>query len=118
VKSGNNVGLDGLARNLASIVKVFDGGSVWASQVLTHQTHPTMDLALWGTACWNRKGPSSNCSHKVGSIALFKMLLYAKALRFVLNGCKRPSSKTALAHTTVILIVKTCSSMSHDPLEI
>jgi len=46
VKTGNNVGLDSLARNLASIVKVFDGGSVWASQVLTHQTHPTMDLAL------------------------------------------------------------------------
>ena len=41
--------------------------------------HFCMDLAL---PCWNRKGPSSNCCHKVGSTESSRKSLYAVGLRF------------------------------------
>ncbi|CAI9562723.1 unnamed protein product, partial [Staurois parvus] len=34
------------------------------------------------------KGPSPNCSHKVGSMKLSKMSLYADALRVPFTGTK------------------------------
>ncbi len=43
-------------------------------------------------SCWNKKGPSPNFSHNVGSIALSKMSWYAEALS--LTGSKRQSSPT------------------------
>ena len=47
-----------------------------------------MDLTLCTGAlpCWNRKGPSPNCCHKVGSTELSRISLYAVALRFPFTG--------------------------------
>ena len=55
--------------------------------------HFCMDLALCTGAlsCWNKKGPSSNYCHKVGSTELSRMSLYALALRFPFTGTKGPS---------------------------
>ena len=52
-----------------------------------------MDLALCTGAqsCWNRKGPSPNCSHKVGSMELSNISWYAEAFRVPFTGTKVPS---------------------------
>ena len=52
-----------------------------------------MDQALCTGAqsCWNRKGPSSNCSHKVGSMELSNMSWYAEAFRLPFTGTKGSS---------------------------
>ena len=52
-----------------------------------------MDLALCTGAqsCWNRKGPSPNCSHKVGSMELSNISWYAGAFRVSFTGTKGPS---------------------------
>jgi len=53
-----------------------------------------MDLALCTgvQSCWNRKGPSPNCSHKVGNMKLSKMSWYAEALRVPFTGTKGPKT--------------------------
>ena len=50
--------------------------------------HFCMDLALCMRAfsCWNRKVPSPNCCHKVGSTETSRMSMYAVALRFPFPG--------------------------------
>ena len=50
--------------------------SIWAPALL--------DLAFCTRrlSCWNRKGPSTNSCHKVGSTESSRMSLYAVALRF------------------------------------
>jgi hypothetical protein len=52
--------------------------------------HFCMDLALCRgkLSCGNRKGPSPNCYHKVGSTESSRMSLYAVALRFPFTGTK------------------------------
>jgi hypothetical protein len=53
-----------------------------------------MDLTLCKgeLSCWNRKGCSPNCCHKVGNILeSSRMSLYAVALRFPFTGTKGPS---------------------------
>jgi len=52
--------------------------------------HVFMDLALCTGAqsCWNRKGPSPNCSHKVGWKKLSNMSWYAEAFRVKPNPWK------------------------------
>lgn len=52
--------------------------------------HVFMDLTLRTCAqfCFNRKGPSSNCSHKVRSMKLSKMSCYDEALRVLFTGTK------------------------------
>ena len=80
------------------IPRVFDRvhwghGSVQASQVLQHQSQQNISVftctgALW---CWNGKGPSPNCCHKVGSTESFTMSLNAVALRFPITGTTGPS---------------------------
>lgn len=65
--------------------------------------HVFMHLAfcIGAQSYWNRKGPSPNCSHKGGSIALFKMSWYAEALSFSITGCKGPCpSPEKQPHTT------------------
>ena len=54
--------------------------------------HVFMDFALCTGAqsCWNRKGPSPNCSHKVGSMKLSKMSWYGETLRVLFTGTKGP----------------------------
>ena len=48
-------------------------------------------LCTGALSCWNRKGPSPNCFHEVGSTEWSKMSLYAVALRFPFNWTKGPS---------------------------
>jgi hypothetical protein len=43
-----------------------------------------------GIVMLNRKGPSPNCCHKVGSTELSRMSLYAVVLRFPFTGTKGP----------------------------
>lgn len=42
-------------------------------------------------SCWNRKGPSTNCSYKGGSMNLSKVPHYAEASRVPFNGTEGPS---------------------------
>ncbi len=56
---------------------------VWASQVLPHQTHPTMSLWTLICALWHNHTGVETCSHKVGSKALS---WYAEALSFPFTG--------------------------------
>ena len=55
--------------------------------------HVFMDLALCtgDQSCWNRKGPSPNCFHKVGSMKWSKIPWYAEAFRVPFTGTKGPS---------------------------
>ncbi len=51
-------------------------------------------------SCWNRKGPSPNCSHKMSQ--------YAEALRFIFTGTKGPNPRNSpipvsLLHQTLQL---------------
>jgi hypothetical protein len=67
-------------------IKCSQNGSVHVSQILPHRfwtNHFYMDLALcMGVlSCWNSKGPSPNCCHKVGSTELSRMSLYAIVLK-------------------------------------
>ena len=52
-----------------------------------------IDLALWTGAesCWNRKGPSPNCSRKVRNMELSNISWYAEAFRGPFIGTKEPS---------------------------
>lgn len=51
-------------------------------------------------SCWNRKGPSMNCSYKGGSMTLSKVPLYAEASRVPFNGTKglSPTSEKEPPH--------------------
>ena len=69
--------------------------SVQASQVHPHQT---LSSCLYGPAlctgaqsCWNRKGPSPNCSYKVGSMELSNISWCAEAFKVPFTGTKGPS---------------------------
>ena len=55
----------------------------------TKLAHPRLygpALCTGVQSCWNRKGPSPNCSHKVGSMELSKMSWYAEAFRVPFTG--------------------------------
>ena len=66
--------------------------------------HVFMDLALCTGAqsCWNRKGPSPNCSHKVGSMELSNISWYAEAFRVSFTGTKGPSPSPEKQPHTII----------------
>lgn len=51
-----------------------------------------MDVVLYTDklSCWNKKGFSLNCCHKVGSTSLFKISSQAVVFTFSLVGTKRP----------------------------
>ena len=63
------------------------------SSTPTLTNHFCMELTLCTGAllCWNRKGASPSCCHKVGSTKSFRMSLHAVALIFPFTGTKRPS---------------------------
>ena len=66
--------------------------------------HVFMDLALCTGAqsCWNRKEPSPNCSHKVGSIELSNISWYAEAFSVLFTGTKGPSPAPEKQPHTII----------------
>jgi hypothetical protein len=85
---------------------VFDGVEIRAlssSSTPISTKHFCTDLTLcMGTlSCWNRKGPSPNFFHKVGSTESSRML-YAVALRFPLTGTKGPSPNHEKQPQTII----------------
>jgi len=63
-----------------------------------------MDLTLCTGAqsCWNRKGPSPNCLHKVGNIKWSKISWYAEAFRVPFTGTKWPSPAPEQQPHTII----------------
>jgi hypothetical protein len=67
-------------------------------------TRSRQTISVWTSLCaWgNRKGPSSNCCHKVGSTESSRMSLYAVALRFPFTGTKGPSSNHEKQPQTII----------------
>ena len=78
------------------IPKVFDGVEVRALCRPVEFFHTELNKPfLYGPrfghgalSCWNRKGPSPNCCHKIGSTESYIYLLYAIALRFPFSGTK------------------------------
>ena len=63
-----------------------------------------MDLALCTGAqsCWTRKGPSPNCTHKVGSMELYNIFWYVEAFRVSFTGTKGPSPAPEKQPHTII----------------
>ena len=63
-----------------------------------------MGLALCTGAqsCWNRKGPSPKCSHKVGSMELSNISWYAEAFAVPFTGAKRPRPAPEKQSHTII----------------
>ncbi len=101
VRSDTDVGREGLARSLCSnssqrcSIGLRSGLCAGQSSSSTPNSliHVFMDLALCTGAqsCWNRKGPSPICSHKVGSMEFSKISWYAEAFRVPFTGTKGPS---------------------------
>ena len=104
VRSDTDVGREGLARSLRwnssqrcsiglrSGLCAGQSGSSTPNSLI----HVFMDHALFTGAqsCWNRKGPSANCFHKVGSMKLSKISWYAEAFRVSFTGTKGPSTSS------------------------
>ena len=100
VRSHTDVGREGLALSLRSnssqrfSIGLRSGLCAGQSSSSTPHSliHVFMDFALCTGAqsCWNRKGPSPNCSHKVGSMELSKISWYAEAFRVPFTGTKGP----------------------------
>jgi hypothetical protein len=63
-----------------------------SSSTLISTNNFCMDLALCTGAlsCWNRKGPSPNCYHKVGCTESSRMSWNVVVLRFPFTGTKGP----------------------------
>lgn len=77
-----------------------------------HQVHPHVALCTDAQSCWNRM-PCPNCSHKVGSMELSNISLYAQAaVRGPFYGIKGPTpvSEGNPPHTTTKLY--TCCQTS------
>ncbi|KAK3549116.1 hypothetical protein QTP70_032576 [Hemibagrus guttatus] len=113
VRSGTDVGREGLARSLRSnssqrcSMGLRSGLCAGQSSSSTPNSliHVFMDLALVTgvQSCWNRKGSSPNCNHKVGSMKLSKMSWYAEALRVPFNGTKGPSPTPETQHLNSVI---------------
>ncbi|XP_051526065.1 uncharacterized protein LOC127424703 [Myxocyprinus asiaticus] len=112
VRSDTDVGREGLARSLHSnssqrcSIGLRSGLCAGQSSSSTPNSliHVFMDLALCTGAqsCWNRKGPSPNCSHNVGSMELSKISWYAEAFRVPFTGTKGPSPAPEKQPHTII----------------
>ena len=100
-KSISDVGRLGLARSLRSnssqrcsmVLRSGLCAGPSSSSTPTSTNHSCMDLALCTGAlsCWNRKGPSPNCYHRVGNTESSRMSLCAVALRLPFTGTKGPT---------------------------
>ncbi len=112
VRSDTDVGREGLARSLCSnssqrcSIGLRSGLCAGQSSSSTPNSliHVFMDLALCTGAqsCWNRKGPSPICSHKVGSMEFSKISWYAEAFRVPFTGTKGPSPAPEKQPHTII----------------
>ena len=111
VRSGTDVGQFGLARMAIQIIpKVFDGVQVRALCSPVKFFHTDLDKSfcmdlVWCTgalSCWNSKGPSPNFCHRVGSTEMYRMSLYALALRIPITGTKGPSPNHEKQPQTII----------------
>ena len=112
VRSHTDVGREGLALSLRSnssqrcSIGLRSGLCAGQSSSSTPNSliHVFMDLALCTGAqsCWNRKGPSPNCSHKVGSMELSNISWYAEAFRVPFTGTKGPSPAPEKQPHTII----------------
>jgi hypothetical protein len=74
---------------------------VQASQVLPQRSQQSISVWTGPLSCWNRKGPSPNCCHTVGSTESSRLSSYVVALRFLFAGTKGPGpnhEKTAPDH--------------------
>ena len=101
VRSHTDVGPEGLALSLRSnssqrcSIGLRSGLCAGQSSSSTPNSliHVFMDLALCTGAqsCWKRKGPSPNCSHKVGSMELARISWYGEAFRVPFTGTKGSS---------------------------
>ena len=61
-------------------------------------------LCTGALSCWNRKGPSPNCCHNVGSTESSRMSLYCiVALRFPFTGTNGPSQNNQNSPRPVFL---------------
>ena len=117
VRSHTDVGQEGLALSLHSnssqrcSVRLRSGLCAGQSSSSTPNSliHVFMDLALCTGAqsCWNRKGPSPNCSHKVGSMELSNISWYAEAFRVPFTGTKGPSPAPEEQPHTIIPLHQT-----------
>ena len=73
--------------------------------ICTKLSHPRLYGAASCTgaqSCWTKKGPSPNCSHKVGSMELSNISWYAEAFRVPFIGTKGPSPAPESQPHTVI----------------
>ena len=112
MRSHTDVGREGLALRLRSnssqrcSIELRSGlcASQSSSSTPNSLIHVFMDLALCTGAqsCWNRKGPSPNCSHKVGSMELSNISWYAEAFRVPFTGTKGPSPAPEKQPHTII----------------
>ena len=112
MRSGTDVGREGLARNLRSSSSqrcsmglrsgLCAGQSSSSTPNSSNYVFIVLALCTGAQSCWNRKGPSPNCCHKVGSIALSKMSWYAEALRLPFTGDKGPSPNPEKQPHTII----------------
>ena len=112
-----DVGREGLALSLRS--NLFQTCSIGlrsglcagqsSSSTPNSSIHVFMDLALCTGAhsCWNRKGRSPNCSHKVGSMELSNISWYAEAFRVPFTGTKGPSPAPEKQPHTIIPLHQT-----------
>ena len=75
---------------------LYAGKSSSSTPISTNHFYMDLTLCSGALSCWNRKGPSSNCCHKIGSTELSRMSLCAVALRFPFTGTKGPSSLLTL----------------------
>ena len=112
VWSSTDVGLLGLSRSQCSNSsqsclmglrsRLCAGQSSSSIPILTNHFYMDLALSTGALSCWNRKGPSPNCCHKVGSTELSRMSLYDVVLRFHFTGTKGPSPNNEKQPQTII----------------
>ena len=100
VRSGTDVGRLGLARSQRSNSSqmcliglragLCAGQSSSFTQISTNHFCMNLTLCSGALSCWNRKGSSPNCCHKIGRTELSRMSLYAVVLRLPFTGTKAP----------------------------
>ena len=114
VRSDTDVGQEGLARSLRSkspqrcSIGLRSGLCVGQSSSPTPNSliHVFMDFALCAGAqsCCNRKRPSPNCFHKVGSMKSLGMLKHSEFLSLELRGQAQLLKNTIIPPSTKLYI--------------
>ncbi|MED6258230.1 hypothetical protein ATANTOWER_004537 [Ataeniobius toweri] len=78
--------------------------------------HVFMDLTLCTSAqsCWKRNGPSPNCSHKVRSMELSKIMWYADTFNVLFTGTKGPCPAPEKHSHSIIPLHKTLRKAQYN----